>query len=49
VVRWRQTDGEASVREAPSDDLAKPRPLKGMSKELWALGDVPREVPNVGE
>ena len=29
---------EASVREAPSDDLAKPRPLKGMSKELWALG-----------
>jgi hypothetical protein len=29
---------DASVREAPSDDLAKVRPLKGMSKELWALG-----------
>jgi hypothetical protein len=29
---------EASVREAPSDDLAKLRPLKGMSKEPWALG-----------
>jgi hypothetical protein len=37
MVRWRQPHAERRLARALADDLAKMRPLKEMSKELWAL------------
>jgi hypothetical protein len=37
MMRWRQPHAERRLARALADDLAKMRPLKEMSKELWAL------------
>jgi hypothetical protein len=44
VVRWRQPDAKRRFARAPADDLARLRPLKEVSRELWALGRAVRAL-----